>query len=68
MRTLKPDDPEVYYNIACIYSKQGRLEDALHYLEEAMHHGFNNWDMMKSDPDLENVRGAAGYKKLISSN
>jgi protein O-mannosyl-transferase len=68
MRKLKPDDPEVQYNLACIYSKQGRVDDALHYLQEAVHYGFNKWDMMKTDPDLENVRGAEGYKKLIKSN
>ena len=65
MSKQRPDDPEVQYNIACIYSKQGRVDDALHSLEQAIHYGFNKWDIVKTDPDLENLRETEGYKKLV---
>jgi protein O-mannosyl-transferase len=64
MRKQKPDDPEVLYNLACIYSKQGRVDDALHYLQEAVHYGFNKWDIMETDPDLSNIRQTALYQEI----
>jgi tetratricopeptide (TPR) repeat protein len=65
MAKLNPDDPDVYYNIACIYSMQGKMDDAILFLEDAIHHGFNKWDIIKNDRDLENIRGTEGYKKII---
>jgi protein O-mannosyl-transferase len=65
MRKARPDDPEVYYNLACIYSKQGKDDDALRSLQDAVKKGFNKWDVIKTDPDLSHVRGTEGYNKLI---
>jgi protein O-mannosyl-transferase len=65
MIKLRPNDPEVYYNIACIYSKQRRLDESLNYLEQAIGVGFKDKKLLDTDPDLENIRGAESYKKLI---
>lgn len=65
MTTLKPDDPDVYYNLACSYSQLGRVDDALRSLRNALVKGFNKWDILKNDPDLENVRVTEGYKTMI---
>ncbi len=65
MRRARPDDPEVYYNLACIYSKQGNDDDALRNLQDAVKKGFNKWDVLKTDPDLWNVRRSQGYNELI---
>jgi protein O-mannosyl-transferase len=65
---IKPNNPEVYYNIACIYSKQGRLEESVHYLEQAIGAGFNDKKLLRTDPDLENIRGTESYMKLVKDN
>ena len=65
MIKLRPNDPEVYYNIACIYSKQGRLDESVHYLGQAIGAGFKDKNLLRTDPDLENIRGTESYKKLI---
>jgi protein O-mannosyl-transferase len=67
MRRINPNDPEVYYNLACIYSKQGKFDDSLRSLQGAINKGFNKQDVLKTDPDLANVRETDGYKKLIQS-
>ncbi|MDT8271721.1 MAG: tetratricopeptide repeat protein, partial [Desulfomonilia bacterium] len=62
---LRPDDPDVDYNIACIYAKQGRVDDGVRYLKQALDKGFSNVDLLESDPDLENIRETEGFKQLL---
>lgn len=65
MAKLNPDDPDVYYNIACIYSRQGRVDSAVMWLSEAIKKGFKNKNILRTDPDLVNVRETEFYKKLL---
>ena len=66
MAGLKPDDPEVNYNIACIYSRQGKVSEALRQLSHALEKGFNKWEILRKDPDLENIRETQYYKSLMT--
>jgi tetratricopeptide (TPR) repeat protein len=36
MIAMAPDDPKPYYNLGMVFSDQGRLEEAKHYLEHAV--------------------------------
>jgi len=65
MATLKPDDPGIYYNIACMYSRQGNLDKALESLSLSIDKGFTDINLLKSDPDIENIRKTGYYKQLI---
>ena len=56
----------IYYNIACLYSLQNKKTDALDWLKKAIDSGYNNWDQLKKDPDLENIRQTSLYKRLVS--
>jgi tetratricopeptide (TPR) repeat protein len=62
---LRPDNAEGYYNIACIYSKENRIEESIDWLKQAIERGYKNWDLLKTDKDLENIRGSMYYKELI---
>ena len=64
--TLLPENHEVYYNMACLSSIQNRIDETLEHLEKAIEKGFSNWELMKTDPDLENVRADARFQGLIS--
>ncbi|MCA9305012.1 MAG: serine hydrolase [Phycisphaerales bacterium] len=44
------------YNLACAYARLGRADDAIDALREAAEAGFDAWDAMASDPDLEAIR------------
>ncbi len=65
---IKPSDPNVYYNIACLYSRQNKVDEAAHWLDQSIQNGFNNWDMLRKDPDLASLRNTGYMKKLLSSH
>jgi len=48
--------PLVYYNIAILRLKQGRVDDALKQLEASFLNGFKFFDQMDKDPDLDSIR------------
>ncbi|MGK2905034.1 MAG: TPR end-of-group domain-containing protein [Desulfuromonadales bacterium] len=52
-----PDyNPILSYNIACYYSLAGRTALGMEWLEKAIKHGYNNWELIRTDPDLQNLR------------
>jgi len=64
---LQPDNTGNYYNIACIYAKQNKIEESIEWLKKAIEKGYNNWTLIKTDRDLDNVRHSSEYKALIES-
>jgi tetratricopeptide (TPR) repeat protein len=60
-----PDDAEIHYNIACMYSRLNRVNDSIQWLQKAINKGYTNWESIKNDADLDNIRGSSAYKKLI---
>lgn len=60
-----PKDPISYYNLACIYSLENNVDEAIAWLEESAARGFVDVYHMKTDGDLDNIRGNESYKKII---
>lgn len=58
---LKPEDPIVYYNLACSLSLIEDAEAAFQALKRAVLLGYDDFDYILSDPDLEQVRGDARF-------
>jgi len=63
---LNPKDSLSYYNIACLYSIKNNIEEACNWLSKAIENGYNNWDSIKQDKDLANIRNSPCYKQIIS--
>ena len=61
---LRPDDALIHYNLACSYSLTARLDMAIEALEAAINLGYRDFKWMARDPDLENLRDHAAYKKI----
>jgi tetratricopeptide (TPR) repeat protein len=61
---LRPDDALVHYNLACSYSLTEQLDLAVETLETALNLGYRDFKWMAQDPDLENLREHAAYKKI----
>jgi len=57
--------PVAYYNIACSYSLTNNKTTSLKHLEESLKNGFNNSELIKLDPDLDNIRSTPEFKALI---
>jgi Flp pilus assembly protein TadD len=68
IRRLQPNKPEVSYNIACIYAKQKMADESIDWLKQSVGKGFHDWDLLKNDPDLANIRGTAFMKNLIKNH
>jgi tetratricopeptide (TPR) repeat protein len=66
--TLHPDDAANYYNAAVLYALQKKETEALAWLNKAVEKGYDNWDLIKTDKDLENIRNTPGYQKLIEGH
>ncbi len=64
--SLQPENAAIYYNIACLYSIQNQKTDAVDWLQKAIDSGYRNWERIKNDPDLENLRQTSFYKQLIN--
>jgi len=63
--SLDPDFSLPYYNLARWHAKQNSTTEALMWLEKAIARGYANWPQVKSDPDLETIRGTDRYKTLL---
>ena len=62
---LVPDHVEAYYNISCIYAKQKKGDLSILWLKKAVSMGFHDWDLMRNDWDLENIRYTKAYEDLM---
>ncbi|MCP4668729.1 MAG: tetratricopeptide repeat protein, partial [Deltaproteobacteria bacterium] len=68
MIELRPDNYVAYYNIACMYARQDKVEESVHWLKQAVERGFKDWEFLKKDKDLENIRNTSYFKGLIRGN
>jgi len=65
LRTIQPDNPDVHYNLACMLSKQGRTDEALDSLEQAIRKGFRDDRLLQTDPDLDNIRSEERFREIM---
>jgi tetratricopeptide (TPR) repeat protein len=56
---------DALYNLACIYSKRGKLQEALNYLKKASSSNPKSLEHSKTDEDIKNLRDMEEYRKLI---
>jgi tetratricopeptide (TPR) repeat protein len=62
---IQPGRIGAYYNITAIYAKQNKKEESTRWLKKAVKKGFKNWELLKTDTKLENIRETAYYQSLI---
>ena len=65
---IEPDDGGAYYNMACVYSMLKNTDRACEYLRKAVSHGFNDWDLLKKDDDLNNIRNQQCFREIIKNH
>src|SRR5690606_41834192 len=53
---LEPNNPLVFYNLACSYSLLDRCDDAADALEKALRLGYRDFKWMAKDSDLKKLR------------
>jgi tetratricopeptide (TPR) repeat protein len=65
---LDPNDASNYYNIAVLYALQNNASDSIAWLKKAIDRGYRNWELVKTDKDLANIRNSEEYKQLIKGH
>ncbi|HEX2612420.1 MAG TPA: tetratricopeptide repeat protein [Fibrobacteria bacterium] len=62
---LDPDCAPAHYDLACYYALAGYTDKAIAALENAFTRGFCDFEWVARDPDLEAVRGAPEFGRLM---
>ena len=55
MLEIQPQNADIPYKIATIYSDQKKINDSLFWLKEALKRGFNRWELVKSDRNMNEI-------------
>ena len=66
-RNTRPDALNLY-NVACVYSTIGEVDEALDCLEKSVRQGMAEVDWMTNDTDLDNVRDHPRFKALLAAD
>ncbi len=64
---IRPQEPQVAYNLACSYSLLGRTNEALGALRRAIQLGYWDIDQMLVDPDLSGLHEVPEFQDLLHS-
>jgi len=61
---LEPENPLVFYNLACSYSLSSDFAQAVSALEKALQLGYRDFDWLAKDPDLKPLRANTAFDEL----
>jgi TolB-like protein/cytochrome c-type biogenesis protein CcmH/NrfG len=64
-RKIDPDDPMLLYNLGCIHSLAGNVEEAIDCLERAVAGGLIQKGWYEHDGDLDPLRAHPRFKALL---
>ena len=65
---LDAKDPMIHYNLTCWYSVQNQLDRALNSLDTALGHGFKDYDALRRDPELVNLRAYPEWRRTLEKH
>lgn len=65
---LNPQNNSAYYLLAGSYARNNKPEDALLYLKQALERGYNNYEYIIAEPDLDNIRKFSAYKEMMKKH
>ncbi len=63
--SLDPEEISVLYNAACLYSRMGKVEEALNYFEEAIDSGYSSKEWIENDSDFDPIRNHPRFKEIM---
>lgn len=65
---LRPNDPNVLYNAACVFCNLGKKPEALRALRRAWEAGYTDAEWTRRDPDLALLHGEPEFERLFPAN
>ena len=64
LAVLRPDDPLVFYNLACSLCLSKAYDEAVEALERAIDLGYRDFRWLAEDPDLHDLRKQTVYRRI----
>ena len=64
---LRPNDSMILYNLACSYSLLNDVDKALKTIQKAIECGYNNFEYLQYDSDLQNLRMDHRFQEYFST-
>jgi tetratricopeptide (TPR) repeat protein len=61
---LEPENPLVFYNLACSYSLTDQFDRAAVALEKALNLGYRDFNWLSKDPDLRQLRKHPFFQRI----
>lgn len=61
---LEPENPMVFYNLACSYSLTDQCDRAADAIEKALDLGYHDFKWLAKDPDLQRLRKHPRYAQI----
>jgi serine/threonine protein kinase len=62
---LSPDDPLMFYNAACVYSRLDQKTEAVETLRKSILAGLEDYEWIKTDTDFDGIRNEPGYIEIM---
>lgn len=62
---VNPKENLPYYYLAQSFAKNNKPEDALRYLQQALERGYNQFEYIIADPDIDSLRKYPAYKNMM---
>jgi len=63
-----PDNANACYHVACIYARQEQIPEAIHWLKIAVAKGFDRWNLLRIDSDLNSIKDSDYYLDLVNNS
>ena len=64
---LEPENPLVFYNLACSYSRNEAFDEAAAALNRALTLGYRDFKWLAKDPDLRPLRAHPLFRQIQST-
>jgi serine/threonine protein kinase/Flp pilus assembly protein TadD len=62
---IDKEDPQLLYNVACVYAIEGMKDDAIGALERAVDKGYGHREWIEHDSDLNSLRTDKRFQALL---
>ena len=64
---IRDDNAVVWYNLACVRALLGQKSTAVEALAKSLEHGFNRYELLETDTDLDPLRKRDDFKALMAT-
>jgi tetratricopeptide (TPR) repeat protein len=64
---IRDDNPVVWYNLACVRAQLGQSGAAVEALASALERGFDRFELLRTDSDLDPLRDRDDFKALVAA-